>query len=145
MRPEIGGILDTPFHDSGASGLTTNRGWRALWLATSCTIAALALTADARASARGCGSVPAIGTSFHVYVLDGRVGCRAARKVVAYVLTHGRPSQGSPGSSPRGWSCAWGFGYFHGERFRSGRAGPLCTHGRLIVQGLEAGYTIAAH
>jgi hypothetical protein len=117
----------------------------ALWLATSCTIVALALTTDARASARGCGSVPAIGTSFHVYVLDARVGCTTARGVVVYVLTHGRPSQGSPGRSPRGWSCAWGFGYYHGERFRSGRAGPLCSHGRLVVQGLQAGYTLSAH
>jgi hypothetical protein len=118
---------------------------RALWLATSCMIAALTLTADARASIRDCGRVPAIGTSFHVYVLDGRVGCTMARDIVAYVLTHGRPSQGSPGRSPRGWSCAWGFGYVHGERFRSGRAGPLCTHGRLTVQGLQAGYMLVAH
>jgi hypothetical protein len=118
---------------------------RALWFATSCAIAALTLTTDARASSRACGSVPAIGTSFRVYVLDGRVGCTTARSVVAYVLTHGRPSQGSPGRSPRGWSCAWGFGFYHGERFRSGRAGPLCTSGRLAVQGLQAGYTLATH
>lgn len=118
---------------------------RALWLATSCAIAALALTPDARASARGWGSLPATGTRFHVYVLAGPVGCMTARNVVAYVLTHGRPSQGSPGRSPRGWSCAWGFGYYHGERFRSGRAGSLCTHRRLTVQGVQASYTLVAH
>jgi hypothetical protein len=117
---------------------------RTLWLATSCTIVALALTADAEASGRGCGSVPAIDTRFHVYVIDGPVGCTTARNVVAFVLTHGRPTQGSPGRSPRGWSCSWGFGYYHGERFRSGRAGPLCTRGRLTVQGLQVGYTLVA-
>jgi hypothetical protein len=117
---------------------------RVLWLATTCSLAALVFVPGARASARGCGDVPAIGTRFRVYVIEGLVGCATARNVVAHVLTHGHPSQGSPGRSPLGWSCAWGFGYYHGERSRSGRAGPLCTHGHLIVEALQAGYTLVA-
>jgi len=91
-------------------------------------------------AAAACGSVsaPARGGRYRVDVLRGSLGCRRARAVIRYVLTHGRPTQGYPGRSPRGWRCAWGYG-----RDREGngaRVGPNCTRGSVTVQGSQPGF-----
>jgi hypothetical protein len=86
--------------------------------------------------------VRALGTTFRVDVLEGHVRCGIARRVIAYVLTHGKPTQGSPGTSPSGWECGYGYGFYHGNHERSGRAGPDCSSGSKDVQGTQAGYTL---
>jgi hypothetical protein len=76
-------------------------------------------------------------------VVAGRLGCSTARYVIGYVLSHGVPTQGSPGSSPRGWTCGYGYGYYHGHRQQYARAGPECSSKRRVVQGTQAGYVPA--
>ena len=90
-----------------------------------------------------CGTVRGEGTTFRVDVIGGTVACSSARRVISYVLSHGPVTMGAPGSSPPGWSCGWGYGYYHGNHEQSGRAGPLCVSGRRTVQGTQAGYTPA--
>jgi len=87
-----------------------------------------------------CGRVRGLGTSFSVAVLQGHVRCTTARRVIEYVLTHGKPTQGSPGRSPSGWQCGYGYGFYHGHHEQSGRAGPNCSSGSTDVQGTQAGY-----
>jgi hypothetical protein len=93
-------------------------------------------------SVTGCGKVRGLGTTFTVEVLQGRVSCATARHVIEYVLTHGKPTQGSPGKSPPGWQCGYGYGFYHGNHEQSARAGPSCSNGSRIVQGTQAGYTL---
>jgi hypothetical protein len=62
-------------------------------------------------------------------------GSAEARRVIEYVLSHGHPSQGSPGTAPRGWSCGYGFGYEHGDSGETETAGPNCSRGHDNVQG----------
>jgi hypothetical protein len=97
-------------------------------------VAHLALTPTAR-----CGRVRGLGTTFAVDVLQGHVSCSTARHVIKFVLTHGHPTQGSPGKSPPGWQCGYGYGFYHGNRRQGGRAGPSCSRGSRIVQGTQAG------
>jgi hypothetical protein len=92
---------------------------------------------------QNCGRVRALGTSFSVAVLEGHIRCRTARRVIEYVLTHGKPTQGSPGKSPSGWQCGYGYGFYHGNHEQSGRAGPDCSSGPTNVQGTQAGYTLS--
>jgi hypothetical protein len=81
--------------------------------------------------------------TFTIYVLKGRMSCATARNVIEYVLTHGTPRQGAPGTSPPGWQCGYGYGYLHGDHYESGRPGPNCSRGHDEVQGTQAGYTPA--
>jgi hypothetical protein len=90
---------------------------------------------------RSCGVVDGRGSAYHVNIFDGRVSCARARAVIQYVLTHGHPTQGSPGKSPSGWSCGYGYGLYHGNHSQSGRAGPNCSRGGNDVQGTQTGYT----
>jgi hypothetical protein len=95
-----------------------------------------------QAAVTACRRVRGLGTTFSVDVLHGRVNCATARHVIEYVLTHGKRTQGSPGKSPPGWQCGYGYGFYHGNHEQSGRAGPSCSSGSRIVQGTEAGYSL---
>lgn len=88
-----------------------------------------------------CGRVASKHGKFKVEVLRGEVGCKTARYVIRYVLTHGPATQGAPGKSPPHWSCGWGFGYYHGHRNQMGRSGPNCAHGKDQVEGTGPGFT----
>lgn len=88
-----------------------------------------------------CGHVSSKHGRYKVEVLRGEVGCGTARYVIHYVLTHGPATQGAPGKSPPHWSCAWGFGYYHGKRSQTGRSGPICSHGKDEVEGTGPGFT----
>ena len=101
-----------------------------------------AAVAHVSSAPKTCGRVRALGTTFNVDVLAGRVRCQIARRVIDYVLTHGKPTQGSPGTSPLGWLCGYGYGFYHGHHEQSGRAGPSCRSGSKIVQGTQDGYTL---
>jgi hypothetical protein len=74
-----------------------------------------ASSASARQADRACGDVHDARRTHRVDVFRGNLSCRTAKSVARYVLSHGRASQGSPGTAPRGWSCAWGFAYEHGD------------------------------
>lgn len=91
-----------------------------------------------------CGHVRGEGTTFRVDVFRGAISCPTARGVIRYVLTHGSPTQASPGVAPRGWSCGYGYGFYHGHHNQSGRVGPICTRRQDIIQATQAGYTLPA-
>ncbi len=100
---------------------------------------------DARTASRPtyCGEVLAHRFRFRVDVVSGRAPCPVARRVITYVLTHGAPTQGSPGKDPAGWVCGYAHGYYHGGHARLGRSGPSCVSRGRTVKGTEAGYTPA--
>jgi hypothetical protein len=114
-------------------------------LACVATVGAVSAQAVGKAAVvpkQSCGRVRALGTSFSVAVLEGHVRCTTARRVIEYVLTHGKPTQGSPGRSPSGWQCGYGYGFYHRNHEQSGRAGPNCSSGSTNVQGTQADYTL---
>jgi hypothetical protein len=92
---------------------------------------------------RSCGRVDSRYGPLVVYVKSGRVSCRKARSVIRYVTSHGTPTQGTPGKSPRGWSCFYGYGYYHGDHQRLGRAGPECQRGKKMVAGVDPSWVPA--
>lgn len=101
----------------------------------------LASRADA---ASRCGSVKVKKTRYRVFG-RGKVSCAKARFVIKFVLTHGKPTQGSPGRAPKGWSCGYGFGKKKGE---IARAGPTCERRGgvgTLVKGLEPGFKPLRH
>jgi hypothetical protein len=123
-----------------------------LWLAVGAmTLAGVALwtrSATAIPSAlptnyRSCGRIHSRYGPFLVYVKQGRVSCASARSVIAYVTSHGTPTQGTPGTSPRGWNCYFGYGYYHHHHDQLGRAGPECKRAAKIVEGVDPAYTPA--
>lgn len=87
------------------------------------------------AEAERCGHVKPEGTKY--LVTARHVDCDKARSVVNYVLTHGEPTQGSPGIPPPGWSCGWSYGTHNGE---PSRAGPACEKGRKRAFGYQEGW-----
>lgn len=102
-----------------------------------CAVVGLAISSPADgAPPKRCGTVHADGTSFSVRA-SNNLGCGEARRVVRFVLTHGKPTQGAPGKSPAGWSCGYSVGTTNGT---TGRAGPACTSGRKQAFGYEKGY-----
>jgi hypothetical protein len=78
-----------------------------------------------------------------VYVVAGPSSCSEAKSVIRYVSSHGTPTQGSLGKSPRGWMCGYGYGYYRGNRQREGRDGPECSRRSTVVAGVDPAYTPA--
>jgi hypothetical protein len=111
-----------------------------LLAAAMCTLAAASSSVPAGAEAalpKRCGEVHARGVDWRVRA--GDVGCRKARRVIRFVLTHGQPTQGSPGRAPAGWRCAYGYG--RAPDGRTGRAGPKCSGpGPRRADGYGPGY-----
>lgn len=105
-----------------------------------CVCAVVALVAAAPAPAappQRCGSVQADGATFKVRA-SNNLGCNAARRVVRFVLTHGQPTQGSPGTAPAGWSCGYSFGT--SSAGLTARTGPACEMGSKLANGYEKGF-----
>ena len=105
----------------------------------------LAIASPVGRSARypSCGRVHSRYGALVVYVKSGHVSCRKARSVIRYVTSHGQPTQGRPGKSPRGWNCFYGYGYYHGDHRRLGRAGPECQSATKTVEGVDPNYVPA--
>jgi len=99
-------------------------------------------TAANSAAYRMCGRISSRYGPFAVYIKRGRVSCSQARSVIKYVTSHGMPTQGTPGTSPRGWNCDYGYGRYRGNP-RIARAGPECISGARTVEGVGPGWTPA--
>lgn len=82
-----------------------------------------------------CGTFRARSLRYRYAIVGGKPSCVTARRVLRYVLTHGKPEQGSPGRSPAGWIC--GYGYGRAANGDSVRAGPNCQRGRAMVEAID--------